>query len=253
VAVFAISAVGATAAQAAFEGPSWLVNTARLVAPATKKLKSNATNMKLSIPGLGITMLCKKTTNTGEIIGSAAENVGTDKAAVTFTECSVEGKAECKVRSLLKKGTVETAVGTIGPINVKTELVSLSAPPVTKSGDLFINEEENAKNEPVFVTIKIEACGLATGTFDIKGNTVAKMGKHSGGGLFEEGKAGEEFVVGWLNFPATAIKKVWKWNAATKVYTETAVGLKFGAFEATQVGEIELELETKEKFGWLAK
>jgi len=256
VAVFAMSAVAASAASAeTFEGPSWIVNKARLVNPNTKNFTSKGKNFKLVVSKLGITILCKKVTNKGKIIGSAAKMVGTDEAEVTFMECSVEETAGkgCVVSSETKK--VTSAAGTIGPITVLTELVSLSKPPVTKAGDLFIEDEETTGGKKEFVTVVLKSCTKATlnGKYNVTGSVVGELGKYKEEkemGTFELAKANEEAKTGVLNFPATEITKVWKWEKATETYKETSIGLLFGENPATLIGQDEITLAPVETFGW---
>ena len=146
VTVFAMSAVGASAASAAKNGPHWLGSSfgGECIEPTAKGIWEFETKAKCEagtpiistgnwekILGAGekqnitftsgVTKLktasdlieCKKDKGTGEIIGGWP---GTDKATITFEECAVTKPFSCEVKN--KGGTFKTIV-----VSVNTELV----------------------------------------------------------------------------------------------------------------------------------
>src|SRR5580692_10774804 len=92
-AVFALSAVVATVAQAE-EAPFWTVGGSRLKGGQTHDISAKAfsANLKLSTPEDGVTVTCSKVKlNVGVILGSEPGEPGKNDEVAEFTECKVEG------------------------------------------------------------------------------------------------------------------------------------------------------------------
>jgi hypothetical protein len=102
VAVFALSAVAATAASAT-EGPFWRVNGKTLAAGESRLLLATASKeFTLEAKNAGVKIVCKglrlPTSGQMEIIGQGAGNGGISKEVIEFTTCVVEGNgAGCTV------------------------------------------------------------------------------------------------------------------------------------------------------------
>lgn len=262
VAVFALSAVVAGAAQA--EGPSWINSGGKLT--ANKKIKSvNVSSLKLTGAA---PITCTGETNTGELI---AHDPGEDTATVTFTGCTGAENTGCTTTGAgefaVKNAKEETIAGEI-QIKVLTGLMypKGSAKGTAEALDgFFPAKSSNLFAEVTFAnvtacgtlkgkTIKVSATGtavhlnqLATGETR-KCGVLAQVGKISGG-AFVVTKAGETAIEGGLNFPSTAIA-AGEWEEGT-AFKEVKCSLEADGAAAGEVGVVKVETEpTAEAFGW---
>lgn len=233
-----------------FEGPSWWVNGSRLGAGATKRLRTTS-NTAFKFEALSAKLKCTAAGYAGEIVGSAANNAGTDTGTLTFSGCTVERPTGCEVRGLLNEGRSQANIGEIGPINVETKLV-FGKNVRTNAQDLFSSLEKNAAGSPVFTLLKFiaatgETCSLNTGAgLEVKGTVVAELQKAAGADL---GPREEETVVrfAFKNPPVTLTES---WRPAESIYSGGTAGLTFESEELILSGTMNTELETAEKFGW---
>jgi hypothetical protein len=272
-AVFAFSAVAATAAQA---DPWWIVKChnvgagkgryknatctelggtkefdTRLLAGETRNTRSKQNSgtsgvfkLKTTIPLL--TIECTSETDKGQLIGGWP---GTDTSEITFDGCHVAGKtvAQCGASSTGKPA------GEVGPFKVKTLLgfPKGRAPNKEEAYDQFFPEP----SETEFISFELTgtACGtlnkdkikvLATGTkAKVTGTplcgVIARVGKIAAG-AFKKTASGETATEGGLEFPTPAITEEEVWNPTTEKYEVVKCGLEVqtssGPATAEEVG-----------------
>jgi hypothetical protein len=230
IAALALTAVMASAAQALPE-PRWKVNGVFLTQAETKNLTSkNAVAPRLSVPGLGLTLVCQSSTAAGNIQGSEAEKPGKGEVTtgVTYEGCAVEGAPACVVFSPGQEA------GTIKTVALKTTNVWLNenheGPGAGAAGVLF-----QPKEGETFVSIMIEECAAET----------AEPEKVTGSVIGRALPVETEVEVGKLQFPEAPVTKYWVGNPA-KEGKRTAgtipVGLKFGGQAAVYSGEEEVTI-----------
>jgi len=261
-AVFAFSAVAATAAQA---DPWWIVKChnvgagkgryknatctelggtkefdTRLLAGETRITRSKQNSgtsgifkLKTTIPLL--TIECTSETDKGELIGGWP---GTDTSEITFDGCHVATKtvAECGASSTGKPA------GEVGPFKVKTLLgfPKGRAPNKEEAYDQFFPEP----SETEFTSFELTGtkCGslkgdkvkvVATGTkvtepkFEAKCGVIAILGKIvEPEEKFVVTKSGEVAEKGALRFPEPAITEEEVWNPKTEKYEVVKCGLE---------------------------
>ena len=239
-AMFAMSAVAASSASAAKNGPHWWWgNKERTL--KTEKLpitfKSGVTKLKVA----GLSVECKKDKGTGELIGGWP---GTDKATIMFEECTVE-TIGCKAKN---KGGV---FGTI-EVKVNTELVYFTKkageeekPPL---GVLFKTTESSNKT---FVELEFEGiCALDNGPVTATGEATpaAEIPERIAGVAGVVCKIVEPAEKEALTHELECIEKeqtkFWFWKAGA--LTEGKAGLEFKGKPAEQVGKA--TIEAKETF-----
>lgn len=273
VAVMAVAAFGAVAAQAS---PNWIVPCHKVIAAnkglgayedsactklggtkefskillagETRAIRSaQFTSFSLKTPKSTIT--CTGEKNTGELIGGQP---GTDTASVEFTGCSVTAGTGNGCTA----STSSTKKGVIGPVLVYTGLGFREGAKgsTTEALDLYAvdgtgNTFATFKLEEKFGcslagTVTVRATGEEIGT--VKGTAVnkkcgiaAQVGKIEGG-AFKLAKSGETAVEGALNFPGGA-------ELITK--TEIEEGATFKTKKCTLETEILGSPETSEEIG----
>ena len=114
-AVFAVSVVAASAAQAA-GGPFWKTENRGVLGTGGETRGAKTFNIGvLKLKTAKVTYECQKVESTGTLIGG---NPGTDAATISFKECSLAGKPECKMTGLKPekaptKGEIIVAVKTV--------------------------------------------------------------------------------------------------------------------------------------------
>lgn len=288
-AVFAVSAVVATGAQA---DPWWIVpchpvlaaniaesrwnNPActnpmvlgggydiRLLKNETRTTTSkNVSVFKLKAASLAIE--CPTETDTGELKGGWP---GTDTSEITFEGCHVAARtvAQCGAAS-------GSTAGKIGPFKVKT----LLGFPKGKAGgteEAYDQFFPGGESETEFTTFTLTgtACGetlnnavikvVATGTKAVVMGTprcgaIATVGKIVSGKV-KATKSGEVATEGGLNLKETPPTEEEVWNPTTNEYEVVKCGLesrsvKVGNATAEEIGEAKVETTPAEEFGWEA-
>lgn len=243
-AVLAVGAVSATAAQAV-EGPFYKIGGTRLRAFASKKIISPNTNAAgFTLTAGAIKITCKKIgVENGKIIGSNTTNGSGSKEINTFSECTVAGLTGCT--------TVEEPIKTVLLIN---RLAYNENPPVTGTVITVLFEPEEGKT---FATIKfIGTCTPKEINVELAAMAAGVCGEvWSGGNSVEVNgvapHAEAERKVGQINFPGTAIKKVFVEDSG--VLSEKKCGLIItGGTAATLTGLAEFEIENESGGGALA-
>jgi hypothetical protein len=236
VAVFALSVLAATAAQAT-EGPFYKVTGTRLLEGKTNELKAKASkNYVLKVTGKSIECTINELAAGATINGSTGKKAGTSTEVVLFKGCTVTGNGTpCKVVE-----PIETA-------KVTNELVWETA-----------NREKNILTlfKPVtgtrFTTIKFktgEKCEvLAT---EVTGEVAAEA--LSGGKAIEVGKEPAEAKVGEVSFPKTAIKKVFQETGEETAKELTLKTLKAFGLAAGLEGTSQLTLAAEPLWGIFSK
>lgn len=258
VAIIAALAVGVLGASAAFAsgGPEWLVKAAPLV--GKQAITSSGGKFVLE----GVTNIeCASEKDTGEIIGG---NPGTDKTTIKFEKCNVEGKPTCLAGNVTAEEIEVVGINTVlaYPLNKKEE--------AGEALDAFV--PGGAAGNNTFVTFKltggISACGLlnnitvevkAVGTtitkpaFEKNCGVLTKVGLLEANGTFKISKAGEEAIIGALNAETNGAKvqipteaELWEGTAFKKITCKLEA---FGA-AAAELGISDVELASKELFGW---
>ena len=101
-AVLALSAVAASAAQASVEGPFFKDGATRLLEGESKevKVKNASQTFRMSVSTLGIGLGCGKVgvASGAKLLGSTGANSATGEATLEFSECRWEGsQAQCKI------------------------------------------------------------------------------------------------------------------------------------------------------------
>jgi hypothetical protein len=231
-AVFALSAVVASAAQAE-EAPFWSIAGTRLAAGKThfitaKVYKEGETGheLELATPSAGVSIKCTGLNfpfETGVILGSAAESPGTNNEVAHFTGCTVTGNGT--------KCNVENKEITTNPI--KSELVeNVESGKAGKT--LLVEFAPFTGTQFVTVKFKEETGGkCTTASTKVTGSTAAEV-------LNEKEEAvklpnnHEELATGLTRFPKTAITEVWLVKAGVGSVVE--VGLVAFGDASTEVG-----------------
>jgi hypothetical protein len=121
-AVLALSAVAASAAQASVEGPFYKIAGTRLASGKSKEITvTQYGNYTMSFSSVVITCTKMSASSGSKILGAATGKPGTIEATFTFSGCSVSGNgASCAV----SKGEIKTQplVGTLVYNENKTDL-----------------------------------------------------------------------------------------------------------------------------------
>lgn len=266
VAAFVMSAVVATAAQAA-EGPLWIVGASGkpLAAGETRTITTKGVGNSFKLTSALANVICKKLEGTGVLLGGKP---GTDNARIVFKECSIEGHPACTVTSIAPlKATV---LGEI-IVDVYTKLVypkggkegesALDAfAPVGTSGspNLFVEleTESSVANCATFSKIKIpvEASGteLKIHAETRKCGPLAEVGTIVGG-AFSLSKPGVTAKIGLLRLPSTSIPTEAEASEGGSFVPITCTLEVRGHGAANEIATSEIEIEKPvagEVFGW---
>jgi hypothetical protein len=265
-AVFVMSAVAATAAQAA-EGPLWIVGSsaASLKTGETRAIKATGVNGPFTLTSALVNVVCKKLEGTGILLGG---NPGTDYGRIVFKECSLEGHAACKVTGIapLKAAALGEIVVDVysklvypkGKAEGESALEAFAPVGETANPNLFVEleTESSVTNCATFSKIKIpvEAIGteLVVEGVTRKCGQLAEVGDIVGG-AFSLTKPGATEKIGLLRLPASS-------------FPEEAEALEGGAFKtigckievrphgaAHEIATTEIEITAPtagEVFGW---
>jgi hypothetical protein len=263
VALIAFGVLSASAAQAA--GPEWLVKGAALGAGAEKAITFKTLTSFYLRYGFTI-VLCdaEKVLPSSRITGGIN---GQDTERVSYEKCYYEGHPECPAT------TPGQARGLLGPYTYITVLTYEKGKTGTlkeregKALDAFMSEKENN----VLFEFKFEGleCGallgtsasvVATGTelsetigektYKSKCGILGEMGKIEGSS-FVTTKSGEEAVKGAIELPEAAISEAETLTSPEK-FGAIHCSMEVSGSTATAVNLQEVELETKEEFGWKA-
>ncbi len=241
VAVFAFGCAAATVAHAE-EAPFWSVEGARLAAGETREITAKTYKTKAH-SGFTLTAGSKKIScstiklKEGSIGGSSAGNPGTNHEVVELSgSCTVEGNGtECKV----KEPIVSNAVSSELVESEKGEKGSLLMEYKPVSGTKFMSLVfEGSK-----CTIKETT---VTGT--IAGEVLVDSNDEELGEKITQSNEPDETKSVLVNFPSTAIAKVWliKEEVGKEVKLE---GLEAFAESATLTGTALVSLASGEEFG----
>jgi hypothetical protein len=241
VAVFAVSAVGASSASAhrtwwicekVTEGTGKYKDSLckekvekgnfewKQLAVGTKKNIKVIKNGVFSLKAGTVTIECKKLTLKEGVIENITGPTGRDKGTVEFSECKNAGHAACVVKPVVVKGK-ETA---LVEDTTKSKVYDLFAPEGW-------SEEKPEETKPF---AKIEEGG----TFECPNTTV------EGDGVAAEIIPEELSIKKTFKFPCPPIKEIINWKGATVKLKLTA----FGFVNVEECGEAEVELESKEAF-----
>jgi len=231
-AVFAVGAVAASAAQAATEAPYWSIQGTRLASGATHFISAKVLEGEFKLVDKlgGVTVSCKTAgfpLAGGVLLGSNAEEPGTNNETVEFTGCksTITGTNCTEVTSKELK-----TLGTIITNALKSELVE------DKEGNLYV-ELAPIVTAGGFVTLEFFEAGSVNCNKNAKveGSVAAEVLTDPGKekvSLTKKAASAESWL---LNFPATPIKKVvlYEKGSAPK---EVSVGLKTLGSEAIEEG-----------------
>jgi hypothetical protein len=232
----ATDAIAASAAQAE-EAPFWQIEGTRLTAGKTREFLARSeegglTNTKkFVIKGAVESITCEKQTlaKGAKLIGSNAGEPGTSEEVVELRGCTVTGNGEkCKVSEPIKTNTLkeEEVLNT-----AKTAVLGYYKP---ASGQTIaeLKFEPETGGKCTFASTKL------TGGF-----VGAYLTDGSGEGLLGAGEAKS-----WLiEFPVTALRKVWLIKAGVGSEVEVSELLAFGG-EATLTGTSLLALPGEPKW-----
>ena len=226
-AVFALSAVVASAAQAV-TAPYFTIGGTRLVAGKTHNFDARAfgtAGFTLSTPAAGLSITCTSVQiKEGVLLGSNAGLPGKDDEIAVFRSCKQTGNGTepgCKV-----KETIET-----NPLT--SELVEIDATKQT------LGEEFKPKTGTVFVPLKFEggaACTVAEEA-NVEGEVAAQLLTDSSSeGAIELGQTPTQATSWLVKFPTPAIAAVLLVNSKGEKEAETLKELTVEALPSTLVG-----------------
>jgi hypothetical protein len=261
VAVFAMSALAATGAQATVTGgPVWITSAGPLLSGSKNIGKVEAVGVQ-TLKSTALTVECETvhivTTSVNTINGG---NPGTDKAELRFDHCHTASPKTCTVfggGAPPKSEEIWAKVRSVlGYAKGKTEKEPIY--------DEFFPEETNN----TFTTIspdEITACAAIEGkTFAVKATgteapkpvgfgtrkcgVIAEVGKIKAG-AFEPAKSGELVKLGGLRLPTTPITEKEDWNSETKKFEMVKCALTVAGSAGTQSGIASVELAGGEEFG----
>jgi hypothetical protein len=226
-AVLALSAVVATAAQAATEGPYFKVAGTRLLSGKTKEVKLVAGHpVEFTVQALYMRIVCygAKLKAGATIDGSTGANAGTSKETIEYSEC--QGGASYETGQCEPEGgkiTTSPLVGTLG--------YSSS----TKTGPVLV--KYHAETGSTFATIKFVGARCAMSSTPVTGTQVASV--YAGRSPIEVGSNEVEAAKAEVWFSATE-KTIW--TESEKVLTSTRGGLVASGFAFSEEAETGLEL-----------
>jgi hypothetical protein len=215
------------------EAPYWSVEGSRLATGVPKSASITSVAEVVingEISGEKMTIKCAKgalgEAGAASIEDPAEKHDGKMSGKLTLSSCELyvaeKLVSECKIPEI-KSGTLDGKLWLEGKKSETTISV------------LDLEPKEMTEGKPVIASITMEgaSCKYKSTTFKLEGSLVADM-------LPEN----EEFTyIQWV-FPTTPDTKGWDAEGE-----ETFAGLKFGGAPATLVGEMKVELVSKERFG----
>jgi hypothetical protein len=264
VAVFALSALVASAAQAeTSEGPLWIVGpttraVAGLLSGQTRAITSR-TEAAPVLKGSVASVECEKATNKGVLLGGSP---GTAFVEIKFEKCFLKGKPACTATGVNPKGAVEGEI----PVNVlvilgfpasgsRTSAVAVFAP---ESGENLFSEFKFGTNaecgafKEVAIAVKAKSSKLITiNGQERDAGQIAEVGMAEGS-TFVLSTPGLVSLVGLLKLPETAIKEATIYNSKTATYEKIEAELTGGGVLGTikEIATTQIETNPKEEFGW---
>jgi hypothetical protein len=231
-AIFAMSAVVASGAQAATEGPFYKVATSR--AFGSKEIKAEATkSFVLKTPTAGVTITCTalKVKAGATIKESTVGNAGTSSETIEYSGCT-GGSAE--------GGTCKPAGGAITTEPVTNTLGYSTA---TRTGAIEILFKPTTGS--TFAKIKFEGTKCFLESTTVTG-TVVGTAETSTEKVVEVGANEVEEASGLISF-TTAAKTIW--TESGKELTETKAKVTAYGDNSTLEGVSKVTLASGEKFG----
>jgi hypothetical protein len=262
-AIFAFSAVGTTAAQAA--GPVWITGARKveLRAREAKRISTYANLSNFRFKNGTTVVECGKVSKGargGEIIGG---NPGTDAAEILFKECRNEARPRClatSTRPAGASGEIITSVKTLlaypkNRTNGEAAVDVFFPQEASNTFSVFKFENERGSTEcgilngvEVTVTAAGEEVEIPTFKERRKCGVIAEVGKAEGG-RFVRSRPGEVASKGALNFPSTKITEAEYWTGAAFSALRSCKLEAFGMVDE-EIGESDITLEGEEVFGW---
>jgi len=221
-AVFALSAVAATAAQAE-EAPYWSIEGTRLASGKTAEITAKQVGVQTLTAATGI-VKCKalKVKAGSVLLGSAAGEPGKSDETLEYTECTQEknGSEPCKIVG--EKVTSEPLTNELAYAENKKSLVVEFAPVTGKT----------------LAIVHYEGSGCTATEIPVKGVAIAQGWTDSGGAageLVELGKTVTQAESWILKLTGTSKTKIWLIKAGTGASVEDET--TYGGTEATLSGE----------------
>jgi hypothetical protein len=196
-AVVALSAVVASAAQAATEGPFYKVAKARLTEGQTKEVTSNLSKSQITIEDGSITIICDsvKLATGAKLDGSTGANGGFAEGTFELSQCETRGALQGCV---LEGGAIKTEP-------LKLELVFLSS---ERSGPLGVDLVP-INTKKIFAPLHFKpGCESVFKNLTITGSIVAHL-ETSKSELIEVGKEPAEAKTLQVKLPFPEVHKVW--------------------------------------------
>jgi hypothetical protein len=225
-AVLALSAVVASAAQASTESPFFKVAGSRLGSGVSKEVKVTQVGNYVMSQGSTVITCTKMSSAAGaKIIGSAAGKAGTLEGAFTFSGCTQSGQSsECKITEV----KTEPLVGTL----------------VLNEGKSYIEALLKPKSKKHFATIT-ETGGCVLLSSEINGQLVMHLkGGKEGLEYIHVGSEAAEAHSLTLAGPGVDPGSVWEESKITEVEPLEDLGAT-----VTVSGESTVELANKELWG----
>lgn len=224
-AVLALSAVAASAAQASVEGPFFKDGATRLLEGESKefKLKNYDQEFYLSSAANGIHIVCKKVAvaSGAKLLGSSGANSAAAEGSVDFSECIYESQLQCKITG----GAFKTAP-------LKFDLAYSAA---ARKGDLEVVLKP-AKGEKFATVTASGECFSTSSTFE--GDVAADVAANG-----SPVAVGSEPAVAkglQLLFPTTPLRKAWVEKAGSLVESEIELDGPTSAWVTSGLLEAEL-------------
>jgi len=163
-AVLALNAVVASAAQASAEGPFFKDGAARLLEGESKEVKVKAAQgIELGVSALGIKISCNKAgvASGAKLLGSTGANSATGEATLELSECIISGDgSNC---------TIEGAAFKTEPLKLE-----LAYPGDARSGDMEVVIKSAGKSGK-FADAKIAGSGCFWNEMPIYGTLVGQV------------------------------------------------------------------------------
>ncbi|MFI5168318.1 MAG: hypothetical protein ACHQQS_17050 [Thermoanaerobaculales bacterium] len=239
-AVFAISAIVATAAQAT-QGPYYRVAGVRLKAGESKEIiaATAVANFVLANATTGVKVTCTSISlNTAaKITGSSGRNSSGSVETITFGGCTVTGN-----------GTGCTVTG--GTVKTEPLVNNLAYATSTRTGKILVvfEPEEGAR----FATIGFTGAGCTVASIAVEpqftlGGVCGEAWKS--GAAIIVGSEPAEGKVGEINFPAAGSQIATAWVEAAGELAEVKCGLQSGGTADTLTGRSSFELEGHPNWG----
>jgi|HubBroStandDraft_6_1064221.scaffolds.fasta_scaffold255481_2 hypothetical protein len=219
--VMSICASVLSATAQATGGPRWFVAGSVLTKGKTVEAEGFSERIEIEATHTLESSYSCRAPYTGEIIGGEP---GTDKEALTFTECELESKPGCEINGQ-PGGSASIVLS-----SPETELVYLNSGH-TSVGDLYTTRK------PPLATIALgSGCPVKT-TYELLGSAVAKV--ITGVGKYQRSED-QEFLASGTSYEA--------WEPSTSKWISGTSKLELGGFTSRFSGVITLELPSRQEF-----